>query len=1176
MAEFSDRGVGAVLLGIVSRGHALIAELLRLSDHVPAAFNPSVDPRYAPLLFDFKYFKSPDIYEERIEASSELFSLDDEFREIFSQILHRFYMVFHGIVRYYQDLLQYLEDIQEGAYIQSTIESILENHDGRQLFVEALTLHGILLLLLEHRLKGDLREKIIVAYTRCKGTSDLPNFDTVCVLCHSLPSQSPSTLTSVTSFAPFFQPSLLPVPATMLTIDKPEDLLARLPLPKSTVATVIGRLRTDDLYHQIRHYPNPEHRGVALHARAGCLYVLLYHFPDLLQSDSNAMREIVEKFFKDNWVLPIYLGFTVDLSVAWDRFKAAKSSIGSALVLPAVKDLVNRHTSKVAYMIAELNGFLSEGVLTQNYVLNNIQTLVSCLRNCNVTLRWILLHRFAANRKYRDLVLSMGETHGVNEDTLFTLFLDTSRLEFELKQVYGDLLGGKEVRWQQSSKRAAECMKELSDYFSGSQVLSLKAKDESLQRWFLHMASQVGSLDYKEAAKTGRKVQHMISALCEVEQFHQIEGSLQIKQHLFETRGHLQDMLLSLSVQESMLATIAVVSDAAYALGLIGAFTNQIHTRIRSDTSTVLKLQCLFLKLRSIMDIPILRISQCGSEDIFSVSEYYSSELVAYVRVVLDIIPISIFNILKDVVASGSHHLHDLPGRVEKERLREFAHLEDRYMLARATHQVSVLSQGIMAMTKTFIGAIELDPRHLLEEGIRKQLVKELASKLHSIFVLSAGQVDELEEQLREAQICLQSQQRLMEYFQDYVHVHGLRLWQEEFTRIVNYTVEQECNNYIRRKIQDWESPYQSRAIPIPQFSVSRKNHSKPVTFIGCIIEQLLSLTDPSRSMYLAPMSGWFDAAGQELVGLRTFIALKESLGAAGMMGIDRVLSFDAASSLQQSIQTLKNQMDSTFTQRLEVLDSVLTPVLTIPDGGLSVYKEILIQKQLGMKNMAWESWVETIAHIGQVQLLRCLIASHLHSATKVESDLISCAIEGMNKAVLSEISKFSRNETTEEEKHAEILLNDLSKQLHICGSNLPQQTVYITSTAPEYFSLVVFVITISQLPRYVLDNHLGTLASRMKKAALDFCPLIVGLVTLFHQFHPTFMAKYVQYLGQYVRAHIKNIPVLNEPPKKVHESRNEVNKMLTWLLVLLRFLDMPIDIADSSFPLAVLSTVAS
>ena len=36
--------------------------------------------------------------------------------------------------------------------------------------------------------------------------------------------------------------------------------------------------------------------------------------------------------------------------------------------------------------------FLKEGFLTEEYVLDNIPKLMNCIRDCNVTLRWVLLH----------------------------------------------------------------------------------------------------------------------------------------------------------------------------------------------------------------------------------------------------------------------------------------------------------------------------------------------------------------------------------------------------------------------------------------------------------------------------------------------------------------------------------------------------------------------------------------------------------------------------------------------------------------------------------------------------------------------------------------------------------------------------------------------------------------
>ena len=49
-------------------------------------------------------------------------------------------------------------------------------------------------------------------------------------------------------------------------------------------------------------------------------------------------------------------------------------------------------------------------------------------------------------------------------------------------------------------------------------------------------------------------------------------------------------------------------------------------------------LNCFALwQLASALDLPLLRINQAGSQDLVSVSQYYSSELVTYVRKVLQV-----------------------------------------------------------------------------------------------------------------------------------------------------------------------------------------------------------------------------------------------------------------------------------------------------------------------------------------------------------------------------------------------------------------------------------------------------------------------------------------------------------------------------------------------------------
>ena len=51
--------------------------------------------------------------------------------------------------------------------------------------------------------------------------------------------------------------------------------------------------------------------------------------------------------------------------------------------------------------------------------------------------------------------------------------------------------------------------------------------------------------------------------------------------------------------------------------------------------------------------------------------------------------------------------------------------------VARLTHDISTFTEGILLMKTTLVGVIKVDPKQLLEDGIRKELVTQVAMALH-------------------------------------------------------------------------------------------------------------------------------------------------------------------------------------------------------------------------------------------------------------------------------------------------------------------------------------------------------------------------------------------------------------------------------------------------------------
>lgn len=170
---------------------------------------------------------------------------------------------------------------------------------------------GTMLLLLDQKIDGVIRERLLISCLRYKGITfprpikethhqrdtfilyswshhlgqtELENVDGVAKLIERTgyvavrPRPVPqyperffargAPPTRHVHFTHAVRPSRLP--------DSPVGLLHK------DVKMIIGRLRSDDIYHQLPSYPVPEHRSIALATQASMLYVCLFFAPKLL------------------------------------------------------------------------------------------------------------------------------------------------------------------------------------------------------------------------------------------------------------------------------------------------------------------------------------------------------------------------------------------------------------------------------------------------------------------------------------------------------------------------------------------------------------------------------------------------------------------------------------------------------------------------------------------------------------------------------------------------------------------------------------------------------------------------------------------------------------------------------------------------------------------------------
>ncbi|XP_053415600.1 WASH complex subunit 5 isoform X2 [Nycticebus coucang] len=1063
---------GQAVLRIVSCGSAIIAELLRLSEFIPAVFrlkDRADQQKYGDIIFDFSYFKGPELWESKLEAKPELQDLDEEFRENNIEIVTRFYLAFQSVHKYIVDLNRYLEDLNEGVYIQQTLESVLLNEDGKQLLCEALYLYGVMLLVIDQKIEGEVRERMLVSYYRysaARSSAD-SNMDDICKLLRS---------TGYSSQPGAKRPS-----------NYPESYFQRVPINESFISMVIGRLRSDDIYNQVSAYPLPEHRSTALANQAAMLYVILYFDPSILHTHQAKMREIVDKYFPDNWVISIYMGITVNLADAWEPYKAAKTALNNTLDLSNVREQASRYATVSERIHAQVLQFLKEGYLREEMVLDNIPRLLNCLRDCNVAIRWLMLHTADSaydpnNKRLRQIKDQILTDSRYNPKILFQLLLDTAQFEFILKEMFKQMLSEKQTKWEYYKKEGSERMTELADVFSGVKPLTRVEKNENLQAWFREISKQISSLNYDDSTAAGRKTVQLIQALEEVQEFHQLESNLQVCQFLADTRKFLHQMIRTINIKEEVLITMQIVGDLSYAWQLIDSFTSIMQESIRVNPSMVTKLRATFLKLASALDLPLLRINQANSPDLLSVSQYYSGELVSYVR--------------------------------------------------------------------------KVDPKQLLEDGIRKELVKRVAFALHRGLIFNPrAKPSELMPKLKELGATMDGFHRSFEYIQDYVNIYGLKIWQEEVSRIINYNVEQECNNFLRTKIQDWQSMYQSTHIPIPKFTPVDES----VTFIGRLCREILRITDPKMTCHIDQLNTWYDMkTHQEVTSSRLFSEIQTTLGTFGLNGLDRLLCFMIVKELQNFLSMFQKIIlrDKTVQETLKTLMNAVSPLKSIVANSNKIYFSAIAKTQ-----KIWTAYLDAIMKVGQMQILRQQIANELNYSCRFDSKHLAAALENLNKALLADIEAHYQDPSLPYPKEDNTLLYEITAYLEAAGIHNPLNKIYITTKRLPYFPIVNFLFLIAQLPKLQYNKNLG-MVCRKPADPVDWPPLVLGLLTLLKQFHSRYTEQFLALIGQFIRSTVEQCT-----SQKIPEMPADVVGALLFLEDYVRYTKLPRRVAEAHVP---------
>ena len=366
----------------------------------------------------------------------------------------------------------------------------------------------------------------------------------------------------------------------------------------------------------------------------------------------------------------------------------------------------------------------------------------------------------------------------------------------------------------------------------------------------------------------------------------------------------------------------------------------------------------------------------------------------------------------------------------------------------------------------------------------------------------------------------------------------------EEIARVVGYNVELECNEFLRRRVDDLQSDFQHVDIPIPKYP---RVDDDSVTFMGRVVADVVRVTDPSQTMYLMPMSAWYASDGSEVMGIRQFSLLRRAMDVPGLWGIDRILCFMAVHSITRAISIVRaaaatdEDEESAAKNRgrggnRSVLPAAIQAVATREQSGVSLpfswYTTTVAQL-----DKVFSSVNEQIVSVGQYQLIRRQLASEVLAVGRLESTVFVDSLRILNERLLAatiagdDRTKATATEDGSEQQHklgAEgETLASVSRFLEAAGLHSPLLTIFAATDPMEALPLFLALFLISHLGRYVYDPHLSTLSLKSrsggKAGGHDIVPIVVGVLTLLKQFHFEYTRVMIKELGVYVQVAVEH-----------------------------------------------------
>lgn len=413
-------------------------------------------------------------------------------------------------------------------------------------------------------------------------------------------------------------------------------------------------------------------------------------------------------------------------------------------------------------------------------------------------------------------------------------------------------------------------------------------------------------------------------------------------------------------------------------------------------------------------------------------------------------------------------------------------------------------------MEKTLMGVIEVVPRQLLENGLRRELVGRLNGILQRTTKFT-GKLrysnQELSERLALCTRELSGLKRSFESIQDNMNVCTSKMWLEEYTRVMGFMEDCTISSSSTSN-----SIFQNSMIFIPPPGDS--------TVFGRIIDEMMRITIGSSIFYSPKTCGWYDAKhGQDLLSVQTMRRVQQAIGATGLQCLDRIFGNLIRQNLREFFEVVLQSInvdvgsgkDNSYARHIKATAKALENTSVLPPAYAQLYPNMVLRTE---KTLFITTVKLCIVNIGKLALIRKLVRHSLRTCAWDQARLLVSCTQACSESLELEGSISHLLNSDKVMRVAELM--DSIGQGNIMSR---QYETWDWIGVEADVSLVHFLFMVSLCEKLKWDSDRATLVWKIKaESFLDGVPVCTFLSVALHHLSLQMLAQVFAYTGQYLR----------------------------------------------------------